>query len=224
MKIVICGEPIQLSYIVELLKSGKNKNEYILIIPTKDNVQQLSNSLKMSIYVGDYTKKYTLDDAHIENADLFVALGLKDESNYVACLLAKKVYNVQRVVSLVHNPLNVDIFTKLGIDSSVSSVHMISDSIINNITNESILRSLSFENDQIKIIELKINSDYSIVNKYIKDISFPEEGNISAIFRDNHTIIPKGKTQIKVNDKLIICCSKPAEEEIIKFVTEKNEN
>lgn len=224
MKIVICGEPIQLSYIVDLLKSGKSKNEYILIVPQKENVQQLSNSLKLSIYVGDYTKKYTLDDAHIEGSDLFVALGEKDESNYVACLLAKKVYGVQRVISLVHNPLNVDIFTKLGIDSSVSSVHMISDSIINNVTNESILRSLSIENDQIKILELKINKDYLIVGKYIKDLSFPDEGNISAIQRDTHTIIPKGKTMIKENDKLIICCTKSAETDIVNFITKKNEN
>jgi len=220
MKIVICGGTNQASYIIDMFRKDKKRtNKLIVINENKESAQIISNKFKIPVLVGDFTKTYTLDDANIVNSDLFITLGHIDADNYVACLLAKNVYHCKKVICSVSNPSNVAVFKKLGIDSAISSSFLIGETIRNESNIEDVFKTLSIEDDMIKIIEIDIKNTYEICNKELKDIDFPEYGTISAIFRKPHIIIPKGKTDIRKDDKLIMVASAKDEENLIKFVT-----
>lgn len=220
MKIVICGGNNQASYIVGMFKQDKrHANKLIIINDNEEYAQTLSNKYQLPVLVGDYTKTYTLDDADIIKSDIFIALGDSDTDNYIACLLAKNTYHCKKVISSVTNPANVSIFKKLGIDSAISSSFLIGQTIKNESNIEDVFKTLSLEDDMIKIIEIDIKNTYDICNKELKDIHFPEYGTISAIYRKPHIIIPKGKTDIRKDDRLIMIASPNDEESLIKFVT-----
>lgn len=219
MKIVICNGTNQASYIINMFKQDKKKNELIVINDNQEFSQVLSNKYKIPVLVGDYTKTYTLDDAGIVGADVFIALGHNDTDNYVACMLAKNKYSVKKVISSVINPNNVAVFKRLGIDSAVSSSFLIGETIKNESNIEDVFKSLSIEDNMIKIIEIDVKNTYEVCNKELKDIDFPEYGTISAIYRKPHIIIPKGKTDIRKGDKLIMVASAKDEESLINFVT-----
>jgi len=220
MKIVICSGTTEASYIIDMfLKQGTKRNELIVINENKEVAKELSETHKVKVYVGSLEKHYTLDDAKINDADLFIALSEKDQDNYVSCLMAKNLYGCKRVIATVKNPQNVTIFKQLGIDSTISSSYLISESIKNASNIEDVFKSLSFEDDLIKIIEIVIKDEYEICNKEIKDIAFPDFATISAINRKPHIIIPKGKTMIKKDDRLIIVVQTKDEEALIDFVT-----
>ena len=220
MKIVICGGDNQSSYIIEMFKKDKKRSNKLIVINSDQEIaQKISNKFKIPVLVGDYTKIYTLDDAQIVGSDLFITLGNKDADNYVACLLAKNVYHCKKVICALSNPSNVSIFKRLGIDSALSSAFLIGETIRNESNIEDVFKTLSIEDDMIKIIEVDIKSTYDICNKELKNIDFPDYGTISAIFRKPHIIIPKGKTDIRKDDKLIIVASTKDEENLINFVT-----
>src|SRR5574344_938354 len=220
MKIVICGGDNQSSYIIDMFKKDKKRSNKLIVINSDQAIaQKLSNKFKIPVLVGDYTKTYTLDDAQIVNSDLFITLGHSDSDNYVACLLAKNVYHCKKVICALTNPSNVSIFKKLGIDSAISSAFLIGETIRNESNIEDVFKTLSIEDDMIKIIEVDIKSSYDICDKELKDIDFPEYGTISAIFRKPHIIIPKGKTDIRKDDKLIMVASTKDEEDLIAYVT-----
>jgi trk system potassium uptake protein TrkA len=220
MKIVICGGDNQSSYIIDMFKKDKKRSNKLIVINSDQEIaQKLSNKFKIPVLVGDYTKTYTLDDAQIVNSDLFITLGHSDSDNYVACLLAKNVYHCKKVICALTNPSNVSIFKKLGIDSAISSAFLIGETIRNESNIEDVFKTLSIEDDMIKIIEVDIKSSYDICDKELKDIDFPEYGTISAIFRKPHIIIPKGKTDIRKDDKLIMVASTKDEEDLIAYVT-----
>lgn len=221
MKIVICGDSFDINYIVNTLKLDSKKHKLVVIVEDRKSAKAMAEDLQMPIFNGEYTKLYSLEEANIENADLFLALGSSDAKNYVACMLAKKVFNCTKTIADVSNPINVDVFKKLGVDVALSSIHLLSESLKNQATNENVLLSLSLESNAIKILEMIIKPEYEICGKRLMDIEFPENGTISAIFRRTTTIIPKGKTVIKENDKLVICCSRNVEDEIVSFVTRK---
>jgi trk system potassium uptake protein len=223
MKIIICGGTNQASYIIDMFKKDKRKkNNLIIVNEDADYAKYLSNKFKVPVVVGDFTKTYILDDANVLEADLFITLSNSDTDNYVACLLAKNVYKVKKVISAVSNPNNVKVFKKLGIDSAISSSFLIGETIKNESNIEDVFKSLSIEDDMIKIIEVNIKKDFAICNKELKDLTdFPDFCTISAIFRKPHIIIPKGKTDIRQGDKLIIVGSTKDEDKIINYITKE---
>lgn len=223
MKIIICGGTNQASYIIDMFKKDKRKkNNLIIVNEDPDYAKYLSNKFKVPVVVGDFTKTYILDDANVLEADLFITLSNSDTDNYVACLLAKNVYKVKKVISAVSNPNNVKVFKKLGIDSAISSSFLIGETIKNESNIEDVFKSLSIEDDMIKIIEVNIKKDFAICNKELKDLTdFPDFCTISAIFRKPHIIIPKGKTDIRQGDKLIIVGSTKDEDKIISYITKE---
>ncbi len=225
MKIIICGGTNQASYIIDMFKKDKKKkNNLIIINEDADYSKYLSNKFKVPVIVGDFTKTYILDDANILGADLFITLSNSDTDNYVACLLAKNVYQVKKVISAVSNPNNVKVFKSLGIDSAISSSFLIGETIKNESNIEDVFKSLSIEDDMIKIIEVNVKSNFAICNKELKDlIDFPDFCTISAIYRKPHIIIPKGKTDIRRGDKLIIVGSTKDENKIISYITKEVE-
>lgn len=224
MRIIICGGTNQAAYIIDMFrKDRKRKNSLTVISNNADYAKFLSNKYKIPVIIGDFTKSYILDDANIENADLFITLSNVDTDNYVACLLAKNVYHVKKTISAVLNPNNVKVFKRLGIDSAISSSFLIGETIKNESNIEEVFKSLSIEDDMIKIIEVNVKNNFLICNKELKDlVDFPDFCTISAIFRKPHIIIPKGKTDIRNGDKLILVGSTKDEEKIINYITQED--
>lgn len=220
MKIIIAGGKHEASYIIDMFINNKKTNKNLVVINDNEKIaQELSEAYKIPVIIGNPTKQFTLDEAEISGSDLFIALSENDYDNYVACIMAKNMYSCKKVICSVTNPLNVEIFKKLGIDSAISSSFLIGETIKNESNIEDVFKTLSLEDDLIKIIEINIKEKYQICNKALVDIEFPEEGTISAIYRKPHIIIPKGKTIIRDGDRLVVIATQNAENKIIKFVT-----
>lgn len=216
MKIVIANGHQSADYLIKYFKNIRNK--IIVINSSKDTIQYLTKSNKIAAFYGDPYKKQILDNAHIEQADLFIALGNEDTDNFVACQLAKKVYSVKKVICTVTNPKNVELFKSLGLDSVISSTYLLASSIVSESSLEKLTKSMSLENDKIVLSEVTIKENYQIANRQIMDINFPKTGTISCIYRKPNVIIPNGKSTILANDKLFVVSSKKDQKSIIEFI------
>jgi len=71
------------------------------------------------------------------------------------------------------------------------------------------------------MLEVPIKNDYAIVNKEIQSINFPNNMNISCIFRDPDVIIPHGQTKILEDDNLIIITTPEEQYKLIEFIQKK---
>src|SRR5574344_1500071 len=58
------------------------------------------------------------------------------------------------------------------------------------------------EQGEAEVLEIPVNKEFN--DKMIMDLRFPAPAIIGIIQRRNHVIIPKGDTQIKTHDILII--------------------
>ena len=56
---------------------------------------------------------------------MVIAVTGEDEDNLVICQVAKRRFNVPRVIARINNPKNEEIFRLLGIDATVSSTDLI---------------------------------------------------------------------------------------------------
>jgi trk system potassium uptake protein len=219
MRIIIAGGKHEADFIIKMFKEEHHR--LTVINPDKQFAEYISKENDVEVFIGDPTKAYVLEDVDANNADIVIALSPIDTDNYITCITAKKVFNVKKTVSIVRNPKNVDLFKRLGVDSVVSSTYVLGQTIKNESTVEKILKTLSFEDEKIVMLELSIDPDASMIGKRIKDIIFPTNINISCIFRDPHVIIPQGETMIKENDRIIIVTTPSEQENIIEFIQKR---
>ena len=108
MKVVISNGNQSADYIISMYK--ENKDKVIVINDDEATCKYLSKKNQMDVIYGKSTKEYDLKIAQIDNADLFIALSNDDVTNYVACKMAKKLFNVKRCLAIVTNPKIVSIY------------------------------------------------------------------------------------------------------------------
>lgn len=222
MKIVIADGGHAADYIIKTFK--KRSNKLIVINSRKETAQYLTNANKIPVFYGEPFNMSVLDNAHIEDCDLFIALGYNDADNFVSCMLAKKVYNAKKCICIVANPKNVEIYRNLGIDSVISSTYLLASSIVSESSLEKLTKSMSFEDEKIVLTEIIVKETYALANKQIMEINFPKYGTISCVYRKPNVIIPNGKTLIMPGDNLFIVSAIKDQKNIINFVQKEKES
>jgi trk system potassium uptake protein TrkA len=78
--------------------------------------------------VGNGTDEDSLRRAGIEQADAFVSTTRGDNRNVMAAQMAKHIFNVSRVITLIHDPIREEMYRSLGL-RTVSPTRIIAHSL-----------------------------------------------------------------------------------------------
>jgi trk system potassium uptake protein len=220
MKIVIANGSKQAAFIITMFKN--KENQLIVINSSRSFANELAHKEHISVLVGSPWRNFVLEEAGVHDADVFISLSEKDTDNYASCILAKKIFNVKKCICVVNNPENVELYKKLGIDSVISSTYLLAQSIKSESSMESLIKTLTLENNKIVVSEIPVLSRYRIVNKRIMDIDFPKYASISAIYRNFTVIIPNGQVEIKAKDILLVVCEPDDQKRIYNFIQQED--
>lgn len=220
MRIVIVGGYNKADFLIDSLL--KKNHKLVVVNEDKDYSEYLSMKYDISVVCGDPCKQYLLEEAEIDDFDILISLMEKDQDNFAICQTAKKIYNIKKVVCIVTDPKNVDIFKKLGLDTVISATYSISKLIEQASTIESLMNTLALENEKIIMSEILIDKNYLSVGKKLAEIVFPENAIISCILRNNSMIVPNGNTVIKFGDKLFIISTPENQKEALNSITKDN--
>jgi len=220
MRIVIANGSKQAAFIIGMFKS--KENQLIVINSSRSFANELAHKEHISVLVGSPWRNFVLEEAGVHDADVFISLSEKDTDNYASCILAKKIFNVKKCICVVNNPENVELYKKLGIDSVISSTYLLAQSIKSESSMESLIKTLTLENNKIVVSEIPVLSRYRIANKRIMDIDFPKYASISAIYRNFTVIIPNGQVEIKAKDILLVVCAPEDQKRIYNFIQQED--
>lgn len=217
MNIVIVGGMKKAEF---LLQSLLTKNHHVKIIHDDlEYCKWISRNYDVSVYCGDGSKHYILDEAEIENFDLLIAMTPQDEDNLVICQLSKKLYGVRKTFATVSNPQNVELFKALGIDNVISSAYYVSRIIEEMALKNDLATSIKMEASGIGIFEVQLKKDYPVCGKPIHLIPLPDKTLIAYIIRGRHYIVPTGKTLMLNDDRVIFICPKNDSTHVMEIIT-----
>ena len=172
MRIVIANGSKQASFIISMFKS--KENQLTVINSSRSFANELVHKEHIPVLVGSPWRKFVLEEANVHDADVFISLSEKDTDNYASCILAKRVFNVKKCICVVNNPENVELYKKLGIDSVISSTYLLAQSIKSESSMESLMKTLTLENNKIVVLEIPVLSKYRIANKRIMALAAPQ--------------------------------------------------
>jgi trk system potassium uptake protein TrkA len=82
-----------------------------------DAFRRLGSSFRGSALVGIGIDEDVLRRAGIEQADAFVAVTNGDNTNVMACQIARLVFNVPKVITRIYDPIREQTYRSLGLET-----------------------------------------------------------------------------------------------------------
>lgn len=176
----------------------------------------LSQNLKYTLVInGDGTDLKLLDEEEIGRSDVTISVTNNDERNLLTSLLAKQL-GAKRTISRVTKNLNIPLFEKVGVDIAISAKNSALNEVKNALNDSKIGILATVEQGQGEVLEIELNDLFN--DKTVKDIKFPRPAVIGVIQRGKNVIIPKGDTEFREKDTLIIFTKAEDADEIRKFL------
>lgn len=182
-----------------------------IIESDSDRCQLIASDLDLMVIHGDGTDIEVLEEAGVRQAGYFVAVTGKDEENLIACQVAKKYFQVPQTIARVNNPKNQTIFTRLGVDATVSSTGSIARLIQNQLAMDNIRTLPLFEKDGIELIETELKDSSPVLERAVREISLPSECVLIAVVRAGEVLFPKGDTVLYAGDRIMALAKKHSE-------------
>jgi trk system potassium uptake protein TrkA len=204
MYIILVGGGKVGYYLAKTLIQAKHRVG--LIEADADRCNLIANDLDILVINGDGTDIAVLEEANIGEATYLAAVTGKDEENLVACQLAKKYFQVPRTIARVNNPKNQAIFTKLGVDATVSSTGAIARLIENELAETDLKTLPLFENTKIEMIQVELPKTSPVINRALRELKLPAECVLIALLHQNKVQIPKGDTRFEPGDRIFALC------------------
>jgi trk system potassium uptake protein TrkA len=183
-----------------LLAEGQ---EVLVIEKEQMKVDRIISQLGGTAMQGDGAEVATLETAGVGRADVVAAVTGHDEDNLIVAQVAKRRFNVPRTVARINNPRNEYIFSKLGIDATVSATQIILSVIQQEIPEHPFVHLLTLQEGNVGFIQLQLTDESPVVGKTMGQLTPPEDTAIPLLIRNGQPVVVHADTQFEPHDKLI---------------------
>jgi len=184
----------------ELAKLLSNEGHNVVVIDkAQSSFDRLGGTFNGLTMTGNGFDLELLKQVGIEKADAFCAVTNGDNTNLISAQVAKKIFNVPKVIARIYDPQRAHIYTALGLDilsGTILFAAMLRDKII-----ESRFSSYLIESKDLGVIEIEVKGE--LVGKLIQDVNVAGEFLVVAIRRLSGVIIPEPQTVLKAKDVLM---------------------
>lgn len=158
----------------------------------------------VSVMVGDGDEMAFLATTGIERAGVMIACTGDDEDNLVACQLAKGKFGVSRTIARVNNPVNVHVFTALGIDVPVSATELLMGLIEAEVSGSDTVRGIAVKASGANLVDVKMPDMSKLVGRRVSEVSLPSGDLVVCIVRGGEPVVPRPEEVIQASDELIV--------------------
>ncbi len=208
MKIIIAGAGEVGFHIAQRL--SKENHDVALIDRDPEQIKRVGDNLDVHVLLGSGTSPGLLKEAGIYDADLLVAATDSDETNLMACLMAKTLNPYLIKVARVKNEEYLEegeLFSKdlLGIDHVINPQSEMVNIIQNIMEIPGASEVIDFVGGRVRLIGFIVTEASPFVDR--KLLSFVElKGQIlvGAIVRGDQVIIPHGEDTIRAGDLVYV--------------------
>jgi len=215
MNILIMGAGrVGLNLASFLISDGQ---DVIIIENNKNLCNNAVQELDALVICGSGTETKTLEEAGIENVDVFVAATGNDEVNLLACILVKK-YDVSKVIARVSDPAHENAFKNVGIDFVVSPELTTASYLEKLIIRPKIADLVIIGKGNAELLDIKVTNK-KVFNKKTSELSPTKDFIISAIHENGDIVIPDDTTIIKEGCRISVLVKKHAVKQVEDIFT-----
>ena len=209
--VIMGGGRVGLSLADRLIKHGYD----VTIIESNEELCDIaSTELDAMVIHGNGTDTKTLEEANIEDADVFVASTGNDESNLLSSILVKE-YMTGQIIARVSDPDHEEAFKKVGIDKVISPERTAAGFLEKLVTRPNVADLITLGEGDAEIFDMVITND-KVVGKKIKEISPNKDFIIIATYHNNKLVIPQADTVISRGEKVSVLVKRGSFKKVTK--------
>jgi trk system potassium uptake protein len=219
MRIAIAGAGNVGLFIADDLSAAGH--EVLLIEQNPAVAERAETANSVQWHVADACEVNSLRSADLEGCEVAVAATGDDEDNLVFALLAKQEFAVPRVIARVNHPKNEWLFNEnWGVDVAVSTPHLVTALVEEAVSVGRLVRLLSFEGGNARLVEVTLADDSPVIDRAIKDLDIPRDATFVAVVRDDHVVMPRGDTVFQAGDEVLAMVTPDSEDDVRRILTD----
>ncbi len=208
MKIIILGAGRVGSTVAESLVG--ESNDITVVDLYGDRLSLLQERLDLRTIIGNASHPSVLTQAGADDADILLAVTGSDETNLVACKLARNIFNTPTRIARIHASEYLDhpvIFSmeNFCVDFAICPEQILTRYIEKLIEFPEALQVLDFASGRASLVAVKAFHGGPLVGQQLQELRrhVPNvETRVAAIFRHGHPIIPEGNTVVEIGDEV----------------------
>lgn len=195
-----------------LIATSLFEDHDIVLVDKSENISDDFYKLDIEVLEGSASDIKFLKENHLDECDVFIACNDSDEVNIVSCIMMKSISASAKTVCFISseeyydsvwNIKNSKFDKEFLLDYIIRPEELLTGEIFRIITVPSATQVEIFAKGKARLLEYPIKDSSPIVNKKVKDCSFPSETLIVGISRDGQLSMPTGDTELKAGDKII---------------------
>ena len=226
MYIIIAGAGVVGFHIASLL--AEEKHEVAVVEQSEEAIENVRSQLDVTTILGNVATPKVLKEAEAPRADLIIAVTDSDETNMIACFIAKEL-GASMTVARVRNPeysgyfigaarspfaprkvvrpktFGVDLFINPEVEAAKEIISILSSFYPTPVEN--------FADGIVQIREFRVERG-TIVDKSLSDITFPKPCVTTAILRGGEIIMPSADEIIKQGDHIYLVAAREFMDEL----------
>ncbi len=145
-----------------------------------------------------------LERAGIQKANVLAAMTNSDANNLVLCYMARKMFNVPRIIARINNPRNAWLFDeKFHVDVALNQADVLAHLIQEEMSLGDMMTLLKLRRGRYSLVEEKIPVGAKGTQIAIKDLGLPDQCIIAAIIRNGKVILPRGASSFEAGDEVL---------------------
>ena len=211
MRIIILGAGQVGASVAEALAS--EINDVTVVDQSSPCLAQLSDRLDVRTVTGNAALPSVLRSAGIEDAEMLVAVTQSDQTNLVACKIARHMFNVPTRIARLRSAdfladqelLADDMF---AVSHAICPEQDVTDYIARLVAFPEALQVLEFADGRATLVCVRAYEGGLLVGKEIQSMRehLPPgvDARIVAIFREHQPVDPTGKTVIEAGDEVFL--------------------
>lgn len=183
--------------------------------------EELADLLDSTLILnGDATETTLLQEENVGKMDVIVAVTADEETNILACLLAKNL-GARDSVARVNKSQYLPIVKHIGIDHSVSTRIAAVNGFLSYIRQGNVVAFASVASDAAEVMEVYLTEDCKLIHKPLMQLTIPRNVIVLAFMREGKVFIPHGQSVFLPGDHLIFLGEQKSMRELDALVGEK---
>lgn len=209
MKVVILGADLRGLQIAKHLI--EDKENVVIIEPDPKKADGARTQLDCIVFNGSGTSIEDLEEAGLEEADVFIGMSDSDEVNIVACGIVSSNFKVETKIASIRN---LTYFGSEGLSGGIPGIDCIVNpeaeaarAIFESIDKGAFSDIITFHKTDLQLHNIKVTEGAKIARKHINSIRKYMDNYsflVAVINRDREVFIPDGDTVVLPGDVISI--------------------
>ena len=205
MNVIVVGCGRVGSHLADLLSAEGHKVAAIDI--NRGALDRLSASFKGTKIQGDALDRDVLYQAGIQDADALASVTNSDSLNAALAIIAKNKFRVPKLAIRVFDPVNAEVYRKLGI-LTISPTEWGASLIKDILVHPELHSMLTIGNGDVQIIELQV--PHGLIGRPVDAVNIPGQVTAVAMTRQGKAVIPYKGMIFEENDFLTLAVATTA--------------